>query len=162
MAISIFMEIESITDGVIEGGCEVKGREGWMECLEMSHKVYTPIDKTTGALMGTRVHEPLQVSKMTDNATPLLYKHLCTGTKLKTVKLHFYQITPQGKEFEYYTIVLTNAQVIEMEPAMYNTRTAQYEKMPHLEVVKFGYEQITWTENKDNIDHTDNYRNDSV
>jgi type VI secretion system secreted protein Hcp len=133
-----------------------------MECLEMEHKVYTPIDKTTGALMGTRVHEPLQVTKMTDNATPAIFEHVCTGAMLTSVKLHFFQITPQGKELEYYTVTLTNAQVIEVSPVMYNTRSAEFEKMPHLEVVKFGYQTITWTENKDNIDFEDDYRTDNA
>ena len=162
MAISIFMEIESEVDGVVEGGCDVKGREGWMECVAMSHRVYTPIDTTTGMITGNRVHEPYQVTKMTDNATPLLFKHVCMGTKLKTVKLHFFQITPQGKEEEYFTIVLENAQVISMDPVLYNTRSPEFEKLPHLEKVKFGYEQITWTENRDNVEHMDNYRSDNV
>lgn len=162
MAISIFMEIESETDGVITGGCDVAGREGWMECVSMEHKVYSPIDTTTGALRGTRIHEPYVVTKMTDNATPLLFKQLCTGTRLKTVKLHFYDITPQGKEEEYFTILLENARVIAMEPVMFNTRMPEYEKMPHLEKVTFGYEQITWTENRDNIEHMDNYRTDNA
>jgi type VI secretion system secreted protein Hcp len=162
MAISIFMEIESTTDGVIEGGCDIKGREGWMECLEMSHSLHTPYDKTTGSITGTRVHEPLQITKMTDNATPLLYKHLCLGIKMASVKLHYYLITPAGKELEYFTIEMKNAQVIAMDPIMYNTRSAQWEKMPHLEVIRFGYEEISWTENRDNIQHMDNYRNDNV
>jgi len=162
MAISIFMELESETDGVITGGCDVKGREGWMECVAMTHKVYSPVDKTTGMLVGARVHEPYKVTKMTDVATPLLYKHLCTGAKMTQVKLHFYQITPQGKELEYFTIVLENAQVISMAPVLYNTREEKYEKMPHLEEIHFGYERITWTENKDNIAHMDDYRQEKM
>ena len=111
---------------------------------------------------GNRVHEPYEVVKMTDKATPLLFKHACLGTNLKQVKLHFFQITPQGKEEEYFTILLDNARVISVEPALWNSRKPEFEKMPHMEKIKFGYEQITWTENKDNIEYMDNYRSDNA
>jgi len=160
MAISIFMEVESEVDGVIKGGCDVKGREGWMECLEMNHSVNQPIDKTTGAKTGIRVHDPIRVTKMTDVATPLLYKQICTGAVLTNVKFHYYEIKG-GKEKEYFTIELRNATLVSISPTMFNTRMPEWERMPHLETLEFGYEEIVWTENVDNHTHMDNFRNDS-
>ncbi len=161
MAISIFMEIESKNEGAIAGGCDISGREEWMECLEMTHHVYSPTDKTTGSITGNRVHEPMTVTKATDVATPVLYRHLCQGIDLANVKLHYYNITSEGREEEFFTIVLENAKLISMQPTLFNTRTPQYEKMPHLETLSFAYEQITWTELTQNKEHMDNYRNDA-
>jgi type VI secretion system secreted protein Hcp len=158
MAISIFMEMES-SEGKVEGGCTIEKREGWMECLEMRHKLYQPIDKTTGNIMGTRVHEPFEVTKMTDKATPTLYKHVCQGITVTSIKFHFYAISPEkNAEEEYYTIELHNARVISVEPALYNSRLPEFEKLPHLEKVTFGYEEIVWKELKDNNEHMDNFR----
>ncbi len=162
MAISIFMEIESEVDGRIEGKCDVGGREGWMECMEMSHRVYSPVDKTTGVITGNRVHEPLTVTKATDMATPVLYRQLCHGTHITEVLLHYFDITSAGKEEEFFTISLKNAKLINMQANLFNTRSPEFENMPHLETLSFAYEEITWTDLRDNMEHMDNYRNDAT
>ncbi len=158
MAISVYMQMESTTDGTIAGGCDISGREGWMECVEISHHVYIPSDQTTGSIRGNRIHEPYRIVKMTDKATPYIYKHLCFGADLSKVTLHFYNINAQGREVEYFTVTLENAKIVSVKPVMYNTRRAEAAVLPHLEEVQFVYEQISWTETQDNIEHMDNYR----
>lgn len=160
MAISIYMEIESKNDGAVQGGCDIRGREGWMECLEMSHHVHIPSDRTTGSLRGNRIHDPYRIVKMTDKATPVLYKHLCNGGELTKVTLHFYTINAQGRETEYFRVLLENARIVSMQPVMYNTRKPESAVMPHIDEIQFVYEQITWTETEDNVEHVDNYRSE--
>jgi len=159
MAISIFMKIESETDGAVEGSHKNPvGDEGMMEVFELDGRVYIPKDDVTGQIMGSRRHADLVVNKVTDKATPTLYKHLCTGSRLTSVLLEFYEVSPAGVEELYFTCEMKKARITEIQPKLANSRHAHFESVPHHELVKFSYEEITWTHVATHIEYSDFYK----
>lgn len=159
MAISVYLELTDEGGSPIEGSNpKTDARATMMECVEMNHRLYLPVDPVDGRITGNRRHEPVRVAKVTDKATPILFEKCAQGATLKDAKFHFYHITPEGNEVEYYTVTLTNCKIIDVSPRMMNTRAKEYEIFPHVEDVAFNYEKINWAFLDGNIESEDSYQ----
>lgn len=63
MAIPAYMWIKDDQGNQIEGPITVQGREQSVEVLGFDHELRIPTDNDTGALTGTRKHEPFKDRK---------------------------------------------------------------------------------------------------
>lgn len=141
----------------ISGSVNIDGREGSVEILEFDHELRIPTDSDTGALTGTRKHEPLLITKMYDSATPYLYKACANGQTLKQLSLVWYKIDETGTEKEYFRHTLEDVKITSIKPTMYNTKDLEKERYPHLETVAMRYGKITWTYADGNISFSDSW-----
>jgi type VI secretion system secreted protein Hcp len=155
MALPIYIEIEATTSGKIEGGSTRKSREGMIEGVEAHHLVEIPTDRLTGRATGNRVHGPFVFTKEIDKASPYIQKMLVTGENIKKLTSHFWMITPDGKEKEFYNIVIEDAQVTSVTTILPNVHHEGKEKP--MEQVSVRYSTITWTYTDGNIMATDSY-----
>lgn len=141
------------------GSSEKEGREDSSDVFAVEHKIFQPIDSSTGQPSGVRVHTPLIVVKVIDKATPGLHKALTTGENLPQVILRWYRIDPDTRrEAEYYTITLTNARIISVETFMPMSFLPENEAFRHMEKVSFVYEEIEWNWIPDQFIETDKWR----
>ncbi len=157
MAIPAYMWIKDDQGATIEGTVEIADRHGSVEVLGFNHEIRIPTDNDTGALTGTRKHEPFVITKAYDSSTPYLYKACSNGQTLKEVVLRWYKIDDTGTEKEYFTHVLNDVKITSVKPVMHNVKDLDKERYPHLEEVAMRYSKITWTYKDGNIEFTDSW-----
>jgi type VI secretion system secreted protein Hcp len=151
------MTLEGEAQGVIEGSCEMSGREGTILLDAFDHTVRIPRDPQSGLSTGKRVHEAFKVVKVYDKASPKLYQALCQGEHMKVVTVKWYRIDPSGQEQHYFTHTLTDAIVVSMRPWMPNCLDPLTESFTHMEEVMFTYKKIRWTWEIDGIESEDSW-----
>ena len=152
MAIPAYMKIEGIP-----GSVQVKDRVDTIEVLEFDHKVYLPIDKDDGSITGTRKHGAITFHKAFDKASAELYKKVCTGENIGSIKIDWYEINPKGSEEYYFTHELKNCKISSVRSYMHNVKDPTRETFVHQEEVSIRYEEITWAFKEGNIQHSDQW-----
>ncbi|MFA5700671.1 MAG: Hcp family type VI secretion system effector [Desulfuromonas sp.] len=157
MAIPGYMWITDDQAAKIEGPVSIAGREGSIEILGFDHELRIPTDNDTGALTGTRKHEPFSFLKAFDSATPYLYKACSNGQTLKKVELRWYRIDDTGTEQEYFRHTLEGVKITSVKPTMHNVKDIDKERYPHLEEIAARYAKITWTYLDGNIEFSDSW-----
>ncbi len=150
----LYIEIEGTKQGKFEGGCKRKGREKMIEGIKFEHGVEVPTDKMTGKITGARVHGPLTITKEVDKASVPIMQALVTGETIKKMTVHFWNITPEGKEAELFNIVLEEAQICSVETKLPNIKE---EGGLMREEVSLRYSTITWTYLDGNLTATDSW-----
>ncbi|OIP34748.1 MAG: hypothetical protein AUK27_06700 [Deltaproteobacteria bacterium CG2_30_66_27] len=145
MPMPIHMTLKGKTAGDIKGGCTQKGREGSIIIFAFDHDILSPRDIATGLPTGKRQHKPVKITKEIDKSSPILYKVLVTNEALTEVVFKFWKPSASGKENQYYTIKLTNANIASMKTFFPNMLVAENTKLPHMEEVSFTYQKIEWT-----------------
>ena len=123
--------------------------------LHFDHELRIPTDGDTGALTGTRKHEPFVFTKGFDSASPYLYKACSNGQTLKELVLRWYRIDDTGTEKEYFRHTLKDVKITSVKPVMHNVKDIDKESYPHLEEVSARYASITWTFVDGNIEFSD-------
>ena len=145
MPMPIHMTLKGQTQGEIKGGCTQKGREGSILIFAFDHDIISPRDIASGLPTGKRQHKPVLVTKEVDKSSPLLYSALCNNETMTEVVFKFWKPSASGKEVQYYTIKLTNANIAARKTYFPNMLIAENTKLPHLEEVAFTYQKIEWT-----------------
>jgi type VI secretion system secreted protein Hcp len=141
----IHMTLKGQTSGEIKGSCTQKGRDGSILLFAFDHDILSPRDIASGLPTGKRQHKPVLVTKEIDKSSPLLYTVLCNNENLTEVVFKFWKPSASGKEVQYYTIKLTNANIAARKTYFPNMLIAENTKLPHLEEVAFTYQKIEWT-----------------
>jgi type VI secretion system secreted protein Hcp len=157
MAIPAYMWIKDDQGNTVDGSVTVSDREGSIEVLGFDHELRIPTDSDTGALTGTRKHEPFVFLKAFDAATPYLYKACSNGQTLKELTLRWFRIDDTGTEKEYFRHTLSDVKITSVKPVMHNVKDLDKERFPHLEEVAVRYGRITWTYTDGNIEFTDSW-----
>lgn len=140
--------------GLIEGSCELDGREGTILVQAFDHVVEIPTDDR-GVAAGRRSHRPMMITKEIDKSTPMLYQALCSGELLTEVTLDWYRHDTLGEQELYFSIKLENAMVTRMHPWVPNVLDRSSEGLRHMEDVSIAYEKIIWTWEPDGIEFED-------
>jgi len=89
MAAMAYLTAVGARQGDIKGDVTLRGREGSVALVSVSHEIDTPYDVATGHISGKRQHKPLVVIALLDRATPKLYQALVTNEVLTGVKIEF-------------------------------------------------------------------------
>lgn len=157
MPMPIHMTLKGKTTGEIKGGCTQRGREDSIIIFAFDHEIISPRDIASGLPTGKRQHKPLLVTKEIDKSSPLLYTVLCSNETLTEVVFKFWKPSASGKEIQYYTIRLTNANIAARKTYFPNMLVAENTKLPHLEEVSFTYQKIEWTFEEGGISFEDDW-----
>ena len=157
MPIPAYLWLKDDGGAEIKGSVDVRGREGSIEIVGLSHSVSIPNDSNTGKLTGNRIHAPFSFDKEIDSSTPYLYKALCTGQTLKSAEIKYYRINDAGQEEEYFSTLLENVKVVGIIPMMYDIKSSYGELRNHLEYIELRYEKVTWKYLDGNIIHSDSW-----
>jgi type VI secretion system secreted protein Hcp len=132
-----------MSDGaMLDSGEAVHGVQGACMVTAFEHEVTSPRDHASGLPTGRRQHKPFTISKPIDRATPLLHHAMIDGAHFPTVQLRMYRPGAAGEAQHYFTMTLTNAQVVDMDCFTEGVAT---ESCTHMEHVAFTYQKIEWT-----------------
>lgn len=153
-----YMWAKGARQGDFKGSVDIAGREDSVEIFDMKHQLHSPTDIASGAATGKRQHMPLEVICAIDKATPLFYGACATNETLPEVKFSFFRVDQTGTEGEYYTIVLTNARVVDVSLDVPNSRDTDNEQFPHMIKYAFVYQAITWTWADGGIEAQDDWK----
>jgi len=157
MPMPVHITMKGKKQGPIKGSCTQKGREDTMLVHSFTSEVSIPTDVFTGQASGKRVHKPLTITKEVDKASPQLYLAATTGEILTEVGLKFYRINQLGKEENYFTIMLTNATIIDIKAWFPHTQDKATAHYGHLEDVSLTYQKIQWRHEIDKTEAEDDW-----
>jgi len=128
MANAMFMTIEGSTQGLITEGAftaESVGnryQEGHEDSILLETYNYgssIPTDEN-GRISGVRIHDSLSIVKYFDRSSPLLFEALNKGETLTKIQLKLYRTSYSGKPEHYFTIVLSDAVIVNLNVANEN------------------------------------------
>ncbi|MCP4972037.1 MAG: Hcp family type VI secretion system effector [Arcobacter sp.] len=163
----IFISIKGSTQGLITegtftpesvGNSYQKGHENEALIKGFSHNINIPRDPQSGQPSGQRVHEPLVISKIFDKSSPLLYNALTKGETLTEVELKWYRTSYAGKPEHYFSIVLEDAVIVDIDSFMDNEEDQSKSQVAPLEKVAFAYRKITWRHEAASTSGEDDWR----
>jgi len=166
MPIPAYMSVEGVTQGMITedalseesvGNLYQEGHDDSFMVQAFEHNIMIPRDSQSGQPSGTRIHQPLTVTKVFDKASPLLYQALVTGESL-TCRIEWYRTSSEGTHEHYFTHELEGAAIVDIKAIMPNCQDPNSAHFTHLEQVSFSYSTITWTHEIGGTEGTDDWR----
>lgn len=140
------------------GNIYQEGHEDEILVQAFTHHVIIPRDPQSGQPTGQRVHKPLQITKVFDKSSPLIFTALTTGERLTECTLKWYRTSASGTQEHYYTIKLEDAIIVEVQSSMASCQDPNMAHFTHLEDVYFTYRKITWTHEVCGTSGSDDWR----
>ncbi len=139
MPFNAYLTLRGQKQGDIKGGATKKGREGSIPLISVAYEVERPLDPASVLPTGKRVHKPITVVKVIDQASPKLLQALVTNEVLTSARIEFWRPVPEVVS-PYFIIVLTNALLagIALAPSGEDVSN-EYEQ------VQFTFQKISWT-----------------
>ena len=130
----------------------------YIAVLGFDYAVTSPRDQATGQPSGKVQHQPVTITKAMDSASPQIYDAAINNVVLKKVTIEFITTSLDGKELPYFTIMLTNATVMQVHEHLDQggAAAAGGSAVPAepLEDVSFDFAQIGITSNVSQISAT--------
>lgn len=157
MARTAYLKLKGQKTGEIKGSSEKKGRVGSIAVIACDHQVVSPRDIQSGLPTGQRQHHPLVITKEVDAASPLLWNILCTNENITSWELRFWQATASGTETQYYTIILSNANIASIHFSMPDITQKDKAALKEREEIAFTYQKIEWRYEKGGIAAMDDW-----
>lgn len=145
MALNAYLKLTGESTGEVKGSNMQVGREDSMEIYGWNHEVVSPRDAASGLPTGKRQHKPLTVVKPVDKASPLLMSILANNENITSWELRCWRPSTSGKEEQYYTILLENANIAGIRVEQLNNKYPENMKHELREYVSFTYQKIIWT-----------------
>lgn len=141
MGLDAFLTIPGVTGSVLKRGAGGKKEIGGQIAVNgLSGGPLAKLESTSGLPQNDTSHSPLVVTKLVDNASTALHTALEKGTVYESATLEFWRMPPAGGDRElYFTIVLTDVQVMGMKTVMLNNRQQENTLVPVQEEVKFCF-----------------------
>lgn len=142
----------------IEGSCVQSSREGSVQILSMNHGVEINVDTKDATATGTRRHGAMRLVANIDKATPLMMECVCTSKTIPSVKLEFWNINDEGKEVNYFNILMEKVRVVKGEiwyPNVDDDATKTYKDMVNYDL---RYDKITWEYTDGNLQFSDEWK----
>jgi type VI secretion system secreted protein Hcp len=143
-ALNAYMRLTGETQGEIKGDVTQAGRVDSILVIAYSHDVLSPRDAASGLPTDKRQHTPLRITKQIDKSTPKLLTAWTNGEKMTSFELRFWQPSAIGKEVQFYTILLYNAQIVSVRQEMLNNQYPENVAHKEREHVTFTYDRIEW------------------
>jgi type VI secretion system secreted protein Hcp len=97
-------------DGIKQGRFKADSPRG-TQALRLIYEAKSPRDPATGQASGKRQHGPVCFTKELGASSPQLFQSLVTNEVLKSVLFRYLKTNPNGEEYVYYTLKLTNATI---------------------------------------------------
>lgn len=157
MAFTAYLKLKGQKSGEIKGSSTRRGRVGSIAVIACDHQVISPRDIQSGLPTGQRQHRPLVITKEVDAASPLLWNVLCTNENISSFELRFWEAGPTGTENQYFTIVLTNANIASIHFSMPDNTHKDSSALREREEIAFTYQKIEWRYEKGGITALDDW-----
>jgi type VI secretion system secreted protein Hcp len=157
MAHNFYITITGQKQGAIKGDVTLKGHEGAILGLALSHEIISPRDPQSGLPTGKRMHKPMKITTPWGSATPRLLNSLYTNETLTSVHMSFLRPTATGAEAQFMTIDLTNASVSDFVSIVPNGSDPSLAKVQEYNEISLTYQKITTTFTVGGVTATDDW-----
>ena len=114
-----------------------------IKVLKLTHCLERPWEGQGSLLKSSISHQPLELIKPVDRASPLLHQALCNKESLE-VTLTWFHPDPEGKSQPYYRLLLEKAQIQAITTEMPDCRLPEKDHWHLYESVRLIYQKITW------------------
>jgi len=110
--VTIYMTVTGQQQGAFKGD-DVTGSKltGLLAVSGYQFELVSPRDPATGQSTGRRTYKPIVVTHLLGGSSPQFLRAAATNETLKSVVINFYRVDRTGRNFNYYRITLTNANV---------------------------------------------------
>lgn len=125
---NIFVAITTQKQGAIKGDATIKGSEGKIECSSFSTQIISPRDAASGLASGKRMHKPVVFTMHFSPAAVQLITAANTNENITKVEFTFLKPGPTGLMVNAGKVVLTDANIMELEEVMEKTATNPADK----------------------------------
>jgi len=116
MALLAFISVKGKAQGQFKGEATQTKRKGnWIPVLSFDMGVKSPRDAVTGQATGKRQYRPVSIIKEWGAASPQGLTACATNEDLSEVAIEFTKTNPNGEEYVYQTVTLTDAMMVEVE-----------------------------------------------
>ena len=162
-----YISIEGSTQGPITqgaftaesvGNIFVEGHEDEMMVQAFDHTVTVPTDPQSGQPAGQRVHKAFKFTVALNKSVPLMYNSLAAGELLPTVTLNWYRTSTEGKQEHFFSTVLTDAIIVNIDCKMPHCQDGQSQDYTQLVEVSMAYRQIDWSHEISGTSGADDWR----
>jgi type VI secretion system secreted protein Hcp len=162
-----YISIEGKTQGNITasaftsdsvGNIFVQGHEDEMLVQEFNHQVTVPTDPQSGQPAGQRVHKPFKFTVALNKAVPLMYNSLASGEMLPKVTLKWYRTSVEGKQEHFFSTVLTDATIVDIDCQMPHCQDPAKSDFTQLIQVSLAYRKIDWEHTVAGTSGSDDWR----
>jgi type VI secretion system secreted protein Hcp len=149
MAYEFYVKVKGQKQGDFKNETPREKHQGKIPGISFHYNVKSPRDAATGQASGKRTHHPVSFVKAWGPSTPQFFQALCTNEVLPEVAFEFVKTDPNGEEYVYHTLKLTNATVSEIDQYLEGDPEADQSHDVHeLERVSFTFQRIE-IQNKD-------------
>jgi type VI secretion system secreted protein Hcp len=149
MAYEFYVKVKGQKQGDFKNETPREKHQGKIPGISFHYNVKSPRDAATGQASGKRTHHPVSFVKAWGPSTPQFFQALCTNEVLPEVAFEFVKTDPNGEEYVYHTLKLTNATVSEIDQYLEGDPKADQSHDVHeLERVSFTFQRIE-IQNKD-------------
>ncbi|MEZ9523678.1 type VI secretion system tube protein TssD, partial [Enterovibrio norvegicus] len=93
---------------------------------------------------GQRVHKPFKFTVALNKAVPLMYNSLASGEMLPKIELKWYRTSVEGKQEHFFSTILTDGTIIDIDCQMPHCQDAQKKEFTQLVTVSVAYRKIDW------------------
>ena len=147
-AYEFYVTIDGERQGKFKGESMRKGMEGKIPGVRFQYSVLSPRDPQSGMVSGKRIHQPVVITKQWGASSPQIFQAITTGEHLKSVVIEFVRTNPQGQEYIFQIIRLTDSVIASFR---------QYANVanPGEPAYPLGLEDISFTFKKIEIINTD-------
>jgi type VI secretion system secreted protein Hcp len=115
MAFQAHVSVKGKKQGQYKGeGIQDKRKDKWMPVLAFANEILSPRDVATGQASGKRQWKPVKIVKEWGAASPQALQSCSTNEVLTEVNFEFTKTNPNGEEYVYQTIKLTNATIAQI------------------------------------------------
>lgn len=142
MAYEFYVQVEGQQQGYFKNESPREQHQGKLPGSSFHYNVRSPRDSAIGLTTGKRVHQPVSFVKAWGASTPQFFQALCTNEVLKSVVFEFVKTSPEGEEYVYHTVKLTNATVSEIDQYLADDPSHPSHDNPELERISLGFQRI--------------------
>ena len=152
MPIPAWMKIEGRIQGAITEGAGSDDSIGGLGqtqnedmCLIWSwdHSIVTPTDRASGMATGKREHHPVNVTKLVDKCSPMIYTAICRNEKCD-IEVIFFKMH-KSAETHFFTIKLYEAIISQVRTWMPIITDPLQGHLQFMEDLSIRYRKIEWT-----------------
>ncbi len=137
-----YVTIKGARQGVFKGSSTNAAHRDQIVGIRFSVQVSSPRDSATGQASGRHNYSVLLITKEWDAASPQLFTALATSEALQSVDLEFVRAAPDGREYVFETIRLSQAAVNSVRQYIGVPSAGDPADARALEDVSFSYRKI--------------------
>ena len=109
--VSFYVTIRGAKQGIFKGQSATRQHQNEIQGLQFVSLLTSPRDAGTGMATGKRQYSPIVFTKEWDAASPQIFEAAATNELLSLVEFDFIRTAPDGREYIYETIKLTDATI---------------------------------------------------